>query len=578
MLKRSDKLALTIVSLGIISIILENATITGWGIIYISHALDLLISLLFISEIVIGLAKARNKVFFLKHNLIEIIFVSAFLFIFIGFKYYHFFIDGFRGHDIPVKVIIAISAFNMFKVLLRIRKLRTFFKSLTTHPAQTIMFSFLGVILIGTILLMMPLATQDMTRIGFVNALFTATSATCVTGLIVVDTATRFSDFGKTVIMLLIQSGGLGIMIFGYFTAFLVGRKLTHEDKMALSYMLEESDASKLAQGLKKIVFITLGIELAGSLLLFPAFWKSEGSWVSGIYYSVFHSISAFCNAGFALFTDSLQSFKSSPLVSLVIALLIIAGGISFIVISNTFSFLRTSFARSLLKKPQKIAKLNLNSKVVLTWTVILIITGTLFIYRIEHRPSLLNYNIGTQYLMSFFQSVTLRTAGFNTMDISKLHTATYALMILFMFIGGASASTAGGVKVNTVGVVWAYVKSIFNNKDDVVLFKSSVSRDLINQAFLVVFLSLTTIFASSFILALTENKKFIRILFEATSAFGTVGLSTGLTQELTIPGRLIITLLMFIGRLGPITIITALTQKRMRYPVEYPQGKITIG
>lgn len=578
MLRKKDKFTLTIVFLGIIAIILENTPTKGLGLSYASHTLDLLISFLFIYDVLVGFIKSRSKVFYLKYNFIEVAFISAFLFVFIAFKYYNFFIQGFKGHNIPVKVIVIISIFNMFKVALRVRKLKTFFQSLTTHPARTIMLSFLGVILVGTLLLMMPISTQDMSKIGFIDALFTSTSATCVTGLIVVDTATVFSNFGKTVIMLLIQTGGLGIMIFGYFTAFLIGMKLTHQDKLTLSYMLDESDATRISLGLKKIVFITLGVELTGAMLLFPAFYASQGSWLSGIYYSVFHSISAFCNAGFALFTDNLEAFKTSPLVCLVIAALIIAGGLSFIVIINSFSFLRTSFGKSVLKNPQRVTKLNLNTKVVLTWTSVLIVVGTLLIYKIEHRPSLLGYNIWTQYLMSFFQSVTLRTAGFNTMDISKLHTATYVLMMLFMFIGGASASTAGGIKVNTVGVIWAYIKSIFTSKDDVVLFKYSVSKDLITQAFLVMFLALSTIFAGAMLLSLTENKKFIRILFEATSAFGTVGLSTGITPELSGPGKLIITTLMFLGRLGPITVITALAQKRRKSEVQYPQGKITIG
>lgn len=578
MKKRSDKLTLIIVVLGFLTLILENATIKGMALSYISHILDLVIFIVFSSEIFFKFIKAKSKKFFLKHNFLEVAFVISFLAFFIIGKYYHFFIEEFQGHDIPVKVIVAISVFNIFKMILRIRKINFFFRSITEYPARTIMLSFFIVIIIGTILLMMPISTQDFTKIGFVNALFTSTSATCVTGLIVLDTASKFSYFGKIVIMLLIQIGGLGIMMLGYFTAFVVGMRLTYEDKMTISYMLDEIDTTRLTKGLKSIVLLTFLIELVGSVLLFPAFFKSQGAALSGIFYSVFHSVSAFCNAGFSLFTDNLASFYSSPLVSLVIAGLIIAGGISFLVILNSFSFLRTSFERGVLKKPKRITKLSLNTKIVLSVTAMLLVAGTLLIYKIEHRPSLLNYGIWTQYLMAFFQSVTLRTAGFNTMDISSLHIATYVLMIIFMFIGGASGSCAGGVKVNTIGVIWAHVKSIFNNKSDVVMFKHSISKDLINQAFLVVFLSLCTIFAGALVLSLTENAKFIRIIFEATSAFGTVGLSTGITQTLTEAGKIIITLLMFIGRLGPLTVIAALSRKIKKYPVEYPQGKINIG
>ncbi len=578
MIKRKDKLWLTIILLGILSLIIENSTVKGFGLSYISHIIDLVISVVFVSDIFIRFIKARGKVFFVRHHLLETVFALAFVGFFTFGKYYHFFVEEFWGHSIPVKVIVAVSVFNIFKAAMRISKMKFFFKNLTTHPAQTIMLSFFLVILIGTILLMTPIATVDLTRIGFINALFTATSATCVTGLIVLDTATRFSAFGKTVIMCLIQVGGLGIMMLGYFTAFLVGMKLTYQDKMTISYMLDEVDTTKFARDLRGIVLLTFLIESAGALMLYPAFLKNQGSFLGGAFYSIFHAVSAFCNAGFALFTDNLASFHSSALVSMVIAILVIAGGISFAVLINSFSFMKSSFERGVLKQSKRIVKMSLNTKVVLSATAILLVAGTLFIYKVEHKPSLLSYDIKTQYLMAFFQSVTLRTAGFNTMDISSLHIATYTLMILFMFIGGASGSCAGGIKVNTVGVIWAYVKSIFNNRDDVVLFRHSVSKDLINQAFMVMFLSLCAVFTGALILSLTENKKFIRIMFEVTSAFGTVGLSTGITQELTGIGKVVITVLMFIGRLGPLTVIAALSRKTGQYPVQYPQGKISIG
>jgi len=566
-----------IVILGIFGIILENAMVHGPAAGAIGHVLDFLIVLLFISGYLVNFLGVRNKRSFVKRNLLEILLVSFFLFLFFYGKYHFFFISWHRWHDIPAKLVFALGLFGFFKMVVRMRKVGFFLQRLSLHPAQTIMLSFLIIILTGTVLLMLPPATQDGTKLGFINSLFTATSATCVTGLIVVDTATKFSIYGKIVIMFLIQAGGLGIMILAFFTAFLVGRKLSLEERMTISYMLDESNTRNLVRGVKNIVLFTFLFELCGAVLLFTAFKGSVGGIVKTAFFSLFHSISAFCNAGFALFSDNFAGFRTFTFLNLVIAGLIIAGGISFAVLANSFRHLKSGFQRRFLHRDIMLEKLKLNTGIVLTATVILIVVGTLLIYKFEHR-SILPEDMKTQYLMAFFQSVTLRTAGFNTMDISKLHAATYSLMILFMFIGGASGSTAGGIKVNTLGVVWAYVRSVFSKEEEVVLMKHSISKDLINQAFLVVLLALTVIFTGALVLTLVESKRFINIIFEAVSAFGTVGLSTGITPQLTGAGKLIIVSLMFIGRLGPLTIVAALARKRRYHLVSYPEGKVSIG
>ncbi|MEA3489820.1 MAG: TrkH family potassium uptake protein, partial [Candidatus Omnitrophota bacterium] len=576
-IRGTDRLLIAIVILGIISIILENVAVKGHLVRALSHGLDTTISILFVSEIVVNFFRDKQRSTFIKRHPLEIVFVAVFLIIFVYGKYYYFFIRPHAGHNFPVKLIIAISVLNIFKVFTRIKRLNYFLQTLSLHPAQTIMFSFLGIILAGTIFLMMPISTPDHSRIGFINSLFTATSATCVTGLVVLDTATKFSHFGKIVIMFLIQAGGLGIMLFAFFAAFVIRKKLSFEERLTASYMLEETDVRTLAWGVKAILTITFLFELFGAILLFLAFKGPVGGYVKTAFFSVFHSVSAFCNAGFALFSDNLGQFKTSVPVNFVVAGLIIAGGISFGVLGNSYLHLRSRFRKRFINRNQKLFKMNLNARIVLVGTIILIVAGTLLIYKFEHR-SILPSDIGDQYLMSFFQSVTLRTAGFNTMDISKLHAATYSLMILFMFIGGASGSCAGGVKVNTVGVLWAYVRSIFNNREDVVLFKHSIPKDLINQAFLVVLLSLIVVFMGALILTLTESKKFVRVVFEAVSAFGTVGLTTGITQELSGLGKFVITGLMFIGRLGPLTVITALAQRGRYCEIRYPEGRVSIG
>lgn len=576
--KTRDKLLVFIIFLGVLSLILDNASIGGKPLDYVSNMLDFLIAFLFVFELFMRFTKNGNKRYFLKSNLIEIAVVATFITLFIAGKYYHFFIEQFAGHDTPVKIIVAVCVFDLLKVFARLKKVMFFLNSLTKHPPQTILFSFFTVIIIGTILLMMPIATQDYSRIGFINALFTSTSATCVTGLVVLDTATRFSDFGKSVIMCLIQVGGLGIMILAYFTAFIVGRKMTYQDNVAMSYMIDEEDTRRLKDGIKAIVLMTFSFELVGAGMLFPKFLGSQGSILSGIFYSVFHAISAFCNAGFSLFTDNLEQFKASPTVNFVIAGLIIAGGISFAVMANVFGHVRSKCEKKILRQSKKTENLKLNTKIVLSVTGILLLLGTLLVYKMEHQPSLLEYSMPTQYMMAFFQSVTLRTAGFNTMDISSLQSATYAFMIIFMFIGGASGSCAGGIKVNTVGVIWSFMKSIFNRRERVVLFKHSVSKDLVIQAFTVAFLGLGVVSIGAFILSLTENVEFTKIVFETTSAFGTVGLSTGITPELSWMGKVVVAAVMFIGRLGPITVIAALSQKVTNTAVHYPEARVNIG
>ncbi|MGB2601320.1 MAG: TrkH family potassium uptake protein [Candidatus Omnitrophota bacterium] len=577
-LRKEGKLALFIVILGGISIILEN-TINQWHLSdLIEHVLDFVIFFLFILGAFIGIVKAPDKKTFIKQNIIELGLVIAIGVSFFWCKYYHFFIENTTTHDIPVNLIIAITILSSMKVLLRVNKVRYVIQKLSSHPAQTIMLSFFAIIIAGTILLMTPYATSDQTKLGFIDSLFTATSATCVTGLIVVDTATKFSPLGKLIIMTLIQVGGLGIMLLAYFTGFLVGRKMTIEDRLMVSYMLEENDSRNLAKGVKNIVLLTFIFELCGAVMLFGAFKPTVGSNIRTAFYSVFHAVSAFCNAGFALFSDNLASFKSFGFLNLVIAALIIAGGISFVVITNSARHIRSRVRKKFFDRTQQIEKLTLNTQIVLFMTVGLLIVGTLLIYKFEHR-FILPDSIRTQYLEAFFQTVTLRTAGFNTMDISKLHKGTYALMILFMFIGGASGSTAGGVKVNTVGVVWAYVRSVFNNKRDVVMMKHTISKDLINQAFLVVLLAAAVIFTGALILMISEHgAKFVDIVFEAFSAFGTVGLSTGITSKLSGVGKIVITALMFIGRLGPLTVIAALSQKTTGYQISYPEENINIG
>ncbi len=367
-------------------------------------------------------------------------------------------------------------------------------------------------------------------------------------------------------------------MILSFFMLFIFGRRVSVERKFAMSYLLNEQDMTILYGSIKSIIMTTFFIEMAGVLLLFFAFGRIFGVTLNSLSLAVFHAVSAFCNAGFSLFSDSLSGYTSDILMNMTIAFLIILGGISFSVLSNVINVSLYRLGKHFRRRPRRIKHLSLNSKVVLIVSIILVFSGTLIIYTFEHENNLLEYGIGTQYLAAFFQSVTLRTAGFNTINFKSLNRSSYLLMILFMFIGGASGSTAGGVKVNTVGLISGYVKSIVKESDDVILFNQSVPKEQINRAFFIIFLYVALIFISTMILTITENFATVPILFEVVSAIGTVGLSTGLTPYLTTGGKIAIILLMFIGRVGPLTVVVSLQGRRKVLPVIYPKGTVAIG
>jgi trk system potassium uptake protein TrkH len=479
---------------------------------------------------------------------------------------------------LSLKLIVLRNSFTLLAVFARLRRFTLFVKSFTAQPARTVMFSFMLAILTGTLVLMLPFTASSGEGLGLIDGLFTATSAVCVTGLIVVDTATAFSFWGKLVILLLIQAGGLGIMILSFFVIFTLRRSLSLEDKMLISYMLSESDLRSLGRNIRKIILITLAFEGAGALLLFAAFVLTPLPAAGAAFTALFHAVSAFCNAGFSLFSDSLVSFGTSVPVNLVICLLIIAGGLSFAVIMDLGGFAGNRIAKQVLKRNPPARGLSLNTRVVLIGTGLLLLAGTGFVYILEHRNSLLSMGVGHQYLAAFFQSVTLRTAGFNTIDFSRLTTATYLVMIVFMFIGGASGSTAGGVKINSLAVIFAYIRSILRDRKQATLLHYTLDKDMVLRALLILFFGIVVVSAGLFVLSLTEEAPFIQLAFETMSAFGTVGLSAGITSSLTQGGKCVIIVLMFVGRIGPLTMLAAAVQRRRGVQVEYPRGEILIG
>lgn len=468
--------------------------------------------------------------------------------------------------------------FLALKVFARFRRIFRIAQRFALRPAQTIAVSFALVIMVGALVLMMPFSASGGRGLGLVDAAFTAASAVCVTGLVVVDTAVDLTRAGQAVVLALIQIGGLGIMAFSFLALFALRRSVSIKDRMTVSYMIGEDDMSKLFGGLRTIVLTTFLVEGLGAAFLFARFLPSSANAEDAAFRAVFHAVSAFCNAGFALYSDSLESFRGDPAVSIAVALLIVLGGLSFSVIKDARGWIVSSLRRMVRRgaAPQPIAALN--SRVVLRMTALLLTLSFCGIYLLEHEGAMASYGLGEQYLAALFQAVTLRTAGFNTIPFGHLRDATLLFMMLFMFIGGASGSTAGGIKVNSVAAMASYFVSFVRQEPTARIGSASIAADKVSKAFLIMLFGFCAVFAGVFVLSLTEDARFIDLLFESVSAFATVGLSTGVTPSLSVPGKLVVMLLMFLGRLGPLTILAALGRKGRGRHLEYPYGDLAIG
>ncbi len=576
-MKIQNRIVILTLVMSVVSLFLEQIDTGITLILVLTNVLDFAVLFLLLAEIVLDYRLEPYKRIYLRRNIFSLTFAAAFVLLFIYNKYlvFRFRDTGYTGFS--SLVLIVRNVFLLLKVFSRLKRLASVIEGISVHPAQTILFSFLMVILVGTLVLMMPFTAAEGPGLGFLDALFTSTSAVCVTGLIVVDTATYFSTWGQVVILILIQIGGLGIMIYSYFTMFVLRRTMSVEDKFLISYMISEEDMSGLSRSLASILGITFLFEAIGAGLLFSGFYSGTDI-LGSVFLAVFHAVSAFCNAGFALFSDSLESFSGSVVINLTVAFLIIAGGISFAVILNLRDSLGARLRHLFSGKRAAVRRVSLNTKIVLIGTLILLVSGMFFVYALEHAGVLKSLSLGNQYLAAFFQSVTLRTAGFNTIPFGSLSTGVCLVMIAYMFIGAASGGTAGGIKINTAAILGAYANSILKNRDDVRIASYSIPQPRVLKAFLIFLFGVLVVALGIFVLVLTEKAALIDIMFETVSAFGTVGLSTGLTSSLSTLGRIVIIVLMFTGRLGPLTILAAASQKTRHVNITYPQADITIG
>ncbi|TBL71502.1 TrkH family potassium uptake protein [Paenibacillus thalictri] len=439
-------------------------------------------------------------------------------------------------------------------------------------PPQILVIGFAVIILLGAALLSTPAASANGQPLPFLDALFTATSATCVTGLVVVDTGSRFTMFGQIVIITLIQIGGLGFMSMATLVAFALKKRISLKERLILQEAMNQGSMEGIVRLIRKVIMYSLTIELTAAVI-FAIRWSFDLSPGKAIYFGIFHAISFFNNAGFDLFGSisgpfsSLTSYVGDPVVNIVSMGLIILGGLGFVVISD-------------LLELRKGRKLSLHSKVVLSATGALIVVGALVIYIFEftNPKTLGSLSWHGKIWAALFQSVTPRTAGANTLDLGGMRQASQFFIIILMFIGASPGSTGGGIKTTTFTTLVGAMIAMIRGKEDIVFFRQRLGRDRILKAITLTMFALSLVVFVAMVLSTTENHNFLMILYEVTSAFGTVGLTMGLTPDLTHVGKVLIMLMMFIGRLGPLTLAYALGPKAEKELYRYPEGKITIG
>lgn len=433
----------------------------------------------------------------------------------------------------------------------------------TINPSKMLVGSFLSMVAIGALLLSLPFATKTGTS-DFLTALFTSASATCVTGLVVADTAAHWSIWGQIIILLLIQIGGLGLMTFVTYFIIILGRRLNLKQKMVLQFALNRSSMADLADIIRYLLVFSIIFELAGTLILFLHWLPTMGTG-QAFWYALFHSVSAFNNAGFDLFGNfnSLQAFTGDIVVNLTLSILFITGSLGFFVVYELLQYRRSG-------------RLSLHSRLVLFGTLLLLVLGMGVILLLEYNHALASLPWSDKILASYFLSAT-RTCGFSTIEVSSTLLTTQVLLMGLMFIGGAPGSTSGGIKVTTLLLLAMTIWSVFSGRKDVEISKRRIAPEDVSRTITVVSISVMVIFLGVLGLSV-QHHDFLKVVFEVVSATGTVGLSLGLTQSLTPIGQLIIVMIMLFGRLGPVTLGLAMAYHPQNSLIRYPEDRIMIG
>ncbi len=500
---------------------------------------------------------------------------------------------GFIGYPVVRQVLIVAESLlfffflshansNLFFLFIIFRQIARFLYTFSTNPQDNpileryynnpfylVIISFLLAIFLGAVLLKLPMSVVA-GQISLIDAFFTSTSAVCVTGLVVKDTYTYFTLFGQVVILLLIQIGGLGIMTISTLFALIIGEKINSAGKSMVETVSGILKGYSIGSLIRNVMILTFIIELLGAVLLFFHFKSLEYSLLKSGYFAVFHSISSFCNAGFSLYSESFMGLNLSWYITFVIPLLIILGGLGFPCLIDFWGMIK--------KGNVQFNRLALHTKIALNTTLILLVVGAIFYYFSEVNSTMSNLDNSQRIGHSFFQSVTTRTCGFNTIDQANLSDSSFLWTLLFMLIGASPSSTGGGIKTTTLAIIVVAVLSLMRGNKRITVFQRSIPLSKLNQVIALLAIAMLTILVAIFLLFALEPFGFKPIIFEAVSAFGTVGLSMGITSELSWAGKLVVMFLMFFGRIGPLTIIFALSDAKEKSVFVYPVENINIG
>jgi len=481
-------------------------------------------------------------------------------------------IDSLLGENFAEIVFLQfLKGYLLFVVIVKLLQYLPELLSKQTNTARFLVYSFLSLIVTGTFLLMLPGATQNGMGLNFIDALFTSTSAVCVTGLIVVDTATHFTLFGELVILSLIQLGGIGIISFATFLFLFISGGLGLGQMNTIKDMVAEKNTSLVTSTLKRVVGFTFVVEAIGAIGYYLSWDIEFPNHGQRILFSVFHAISAFCNAGFSLFTNSLADGANATNwgINITTMILIVLGGLGFTVI---WELIRNKTEKSRWRK-----RLSIHTRTVLVTTAVLILAGAGLILWMEWNNTLAGYAFGDKLMLSFFQSITTRTAGFNTVDTGAIGISATLIMMILMFIGGSPASTAGGIKTTTFAVLMRSITMTIKGYNRMELFNRTISNSAIFRAVTVLLLASSCIGVSTILLSVVEDHAFLDLLFEEISAFATVGLSRGITAELSDWGKFIIVVSMFLGRVGILTFMVAFASRIDTHKYKYPEETIMV-
>lgn len=433
-------------------------------------------------------------------------------------------------------------------------------------PARILVLGFAACTVVGTVLLMLPVATRNEQGLAIIDALFMATSAICVTGLVVVDPGSVLSTFGQMVILLLIQLGGLGFMTIASLLAVLLGKRITIKERLILKEALNQNSLQGIVRLVQSIVVVAVAIQAAGAVLLAIAF-ATHMPIPQALYYGVFHAVSAFNNAGFDLFGNSLINYQSNPFVQLVVATLLISGGLGFIVLL------------SLAQNRHQLRRISLHTKLTVITSLALLVTGTIVIFAIEYGHGTFQHLTGPlQLLNSFFHSAASRSAGMNTVPLTQFSDATLLIIIVLMFIGSSPGSTGGGIKTTTFAIAVLMVWHTLRGHAEISTFYRTIAPATVIRALVIISISVTLVLVVTIVLSISEQAPFLVLLFESVSAFGTVGLSLGITAGLSEFGKLVIIATMFAGRVGLLTLLFALASRVDRQTYRYPEDHVLVG